>query len=69
MRFLAIIRGDWRMKAAVILVVLMAAVLIFNLVSGLPNEKPLVGVFTYGLIPLLFILGALNFILVVVKPK
>jgi hypothetical protein len=69
MRFLVAIRGDWRMMVAVILVLLMAAVFIFNLTSSLPSEKPVIGVFTYGLIPFFFILGALNFILVIVKPK
>lgn len=69
MRFWQVIRDDWRMRVAVILVLLMTVLYIFNLVSNLPKHNPIIGVFTYALVPALFVAGALNFILVILKAK
>jgi Na+/H+ antiporter NhaD/arsenite permease-like protein len=68
-RFWSTIKEDWRMKLAVIFVLLMIAFFIFNLVSSLPREMPIIGVFTYAMVPLLFIAGAINFILLVFSSR
>lgn len=69
MRFLQVVKDDWRMRVAVILVSMMVALYIFNLVSNIPRQIPIIGIFTYALVPALFIAGAINFVLVVVNAK
>ncbi|OGN89063.1 MAG: hypothetical protein A2Z74_00790 [Chloroflexi bacterium RBG_13_46_9] len=42
---------------------------LFNLVSNIPKQKPIIGVITFAMIPILFITGAVNFILIVVAAR
>ena len=69
MRFLQVVKDDWRMRVAVILVTMMVTLYIFNLVSNIPRQIPIIGIFTYGLVPALFIAGAINFVLVIINAK
>ena len=69
MRFWAAIREDARMKIAVVLVLLMLCLFLFNLVSDIPKQNPIIGVFTFAMIPILFIAGAVNFVLIIVSSR
>jgi hypothetical protein len=60
---------DWRMKASAVLLLLMIIVFTFNLVTGIPLRKPLIGVFSYGMVPALFIVGAINFLFIIIKSR
>jgi len=57
------------MKIAVVLVLLMLCLFLFNLVSDIPKQNPIIGVFTFAMIPILFIAGAVNFILIIVSSR
>ena len=57
------------MKIAVVLVVLMICFFLFNLVSNIPKQKPVIGVITFAMIPILFIAGAVNFLFIIVAAR
>ncbi len=58
---------DWLSRAAGIVFVLIVGLVIFNTVSDLPEKYPLFGVFNYSLVPVLFIVGGVIFVLVILK--
>ena len=67
MRYLREIFDDWVTRAAGIVFVLMVALVIFNLVSDLPEKYPLFGVFNFSMVPILFIVGGVIFILAILR--
>ncbi len=54
-------------RAAAIILVLTIVVVIFNTFSHLPREYPLLGVFTFSLVPILFVAGAVVFVRAILK--
>ncbi len=58
---------DWLTRAAGIIFVLIVALVIFNLVSDLPEKYPLFGVFNFSMVPVLFIVGGIIFILAILR--
>jgi hypothetical protein len=67
LRYLREIFDDWQTKAAGIVFVLIVAVVIFNMYSDLPEQYPLFGVINFSLVPILFILGGVIFVLAILK--
>ncbi len=57
MRYLREIFDDWLTRAAGIVFVLIAALVIFNIFSDLPEIYPIFGVFNFSMVPILFIFG------------
>ena len=47
--------------------VLIIGVVVFTLASDWPTAYPLLGVLTYGLVPVLFIAGAVVFIVAILR--
>jgi hypothetical protein len=58
---------DKLLRIAVAILALIIAVVIFDIVSDLPTRYPLFGVFSYALVPLLFIAGAVVFVIAILK--
>jgi len=69
LRYLAEIFDDWLTRAAGIVLVLIIAVVIFNIYSPLPEKYPLFGVFTHSLAVLLFIAGGIIFVRAIMKSE
>ncbi len=67
MKYLREIFDDWLTRAAGIVFVLIVALVIFNLVSDLPERYPLFGVFNFSMVPILFIVGGVIFILAILR--
>ena len=67
MRYLREIFDDWLTRAAGIVFVLIAALVIFNMISDLPEKYPLFGVFNFSMVPILFIVGGVIFILAILR--
>ncbi len=67
MRYLREIFDDWLTRAAGIVFVLILALVIFNIYSDLPEKYPLFGVFNFSMVPILFIVGGVIFILAILR--
>ena len=67
MRYLREIFDDWLTRAAGVIFILIAGLVIFNTVSDLPEKYPLFGVFNFSLVPILFIVGGVIFILAILR--
>ncbi len=67
MRYLREIFDDWLTRAAGINFALIVALVIFNTVSNLPEKYPLFGVFSFSMIPILFIAGGIIFVLAILR--
>ncbi len=67
MRFLREVFDDWLTRAAGIVFVLIAGLVIFNIFSDLPEKYPLFGVFNFSMVPILFIVGGVIFILAILR--
>jgi hypothetical protein len=53
--------------AATVILLLTIAVIAFNHFSHLPHENPLLGVLTFSLVPILFVAGAVVFVIAILK--
>jgi hypothetical protein len=58
---------DILMKAATAVLALIISVVIFVSVSDLPTANPLFGVIIYTMVPILFIAGAVVFVLAILR--
>jgi len=67
LRYLREIFDDWLTRAAGIVFVLIVALVIFNIYSDLPEKYPLFGVFNFSMVPILFIVGGVIFILAILR--
>ena len=67
MRYLREIFDDWLTRAAGINFVLIVALVIFNILSDLPEKYPLFGVFNFSMVPVLFITGGIIFVLAILR--
>ena len=67
MRYLREVFDDWVTRAAGIVFVLIVALVIFNIVSDLPEKYPLFGVFNFSMVPVLFVVGGVIFVLAILR--
>ena len=67
MKYLREIFDDWLTRAAGIVFVLIVALVIFNMLSDLPEKYPYFGVFNFSMVPVLFITGGIIFILAILR--
>ena len=67
MKYLREIFDDWITRAAGIVFVLIVSLVIFNIASDLPEQYPLFGVFNFSMVPVLFIVGGIIFILAILR--
>ena len=67
MKYLREIFDDWLTRAAGIVFVLIVALVIFNMFSDLPEKYPLFGVINFSMVPILFIVGGVIFILAILR--
>lgn len=67
MKYLREIFDDWLTRAAGINFILIVALVIFNILSDLPEKYPLFGVFNFSMVPVLFIAGGIIFVLAILK--
>lgn len=58
---------DWLTRIAGIILVLIVALVFFNIYSTLPQEYPLFGVFNFMMVPVLFIAGGVVFVLALLR--
>jgi hypothetical protein len=67
MRLFKEIFDDKITRAAGVVFVLIIAVVAFNLYSGLPERYPLFGAFSFMLVPILFVVGGIIFVLAILR--
>ena len=67
MKFFRNFFDDWLMRSAGIVFVLIIVSVVFSMFSDLPEEYPLFGVFSYSMIPILFVAGGIIFILAILR--
>ena len=67
MRYLRGIFDDWLSRAAGLIFVLVWAVVVFTHFSDLPQQHPLFGVFVFILVPVLFVIGGIVFIVAMLR--
>ncbi len=54
-------------RFAGVIFILIIATSVFNSFSGLPEKYPLLGVFSFLMVPILFIAGAVIFVIAILK--
>lgn len=67
MKQLLQIFDDRLTRAAGLVFVLIIALVIFNRFSHLPEAYPMFGVFNYSMVPVLFVVGGIIFILAILR--
>ncbi len=67
MRYLRDIFDDRLTRIAGIIFLLIVAVVIFNIYSDLPEQYPMFGVFSFSLVPILFIVGGIIFVFAIMR--
>ncbi len=67
MRYLREVFDDRLTRAAGIVFVLIIVLVFFNSVSDLAERYPLFGVFDFGMVPILFIVGGVIFVLAILR--
>ena len=60
---------DWLTRAAGIVFILIVVLTIFNTYSNLPLEHPVLGMFNFSMVPVLFIVGGVIFVLAILKSQ
>ena len=59
--------SDWPTRIGTLLLLLIAGVVSFNTFSDLPMDHPLLGVFSYGMVPALWAAGAVVFLATIIR--
>ncbi len=67
MRLFREVFGDWLTRAAGIVFLLIVGLVVFNMASDLPEKYPLFGVLNFSLVPVLFVVGGIIFILAILR--
>ncbi|MBI4266985.1 MAG: hypothetical protein HY668_01290 [Chloroflexi bacterium] len=67
MRYLGEIFDDWLIRAAGIIFILIVALVMFNIFSDLPQKYPLFGVLNFSMVPVLFVVGGVIFVLAILR--
>ena len=60
---------DWLTRAAAIVFILIVILTLVNTYSDLPNQIPTLGMFVFSMIPVLFIVGGVIFVLAILKSQ
>ena len=69
LRYVREMFNDLPTRAATAVMVLIIALVIFNVVSDIPDKHPLIAVFTFSLVPILFVLGGIFFTMAILKNR
>lgn len=67
MKFLREVFDDGVTRAAGIVFLLIIGVVLFNIYSTLPEQYPFFGVLSFMMVPILFILGGIIFVLAILR--
>jgi hypothetical protein len=67
LRYLREIFDDWVTVAAGAVFLLILAFVVFGTASAFPKEHPFWGIVVYGMVPVLFIVGGIIFILAILR--
>ena len=67
LRILREIFDDRLTRSAGVIFILIVALVVFNIFSNLTQTHPLMGVLLFTLVPLLFIVGGVIFVLAIIK--
>lgn len=67
MIYLREIFDDWLTRAAGIILALTVVLVLFTTATNLLEFSPLAGVFTFSLVPVLFVVGGVIFILAILR--
>ncbi len=67
MRLIREVFDDWLTRAAGIVFLLIVGLVVFNMVSDLPEKYPLFGVLNFSLVPVLFVVGGIIFVLAILR--
>lgn len=67
MIYLREIFDDWLTRSAGIILLLTIVLVVFTTVTDLLELYPLAGVFTFSLVPVLFVVGGVIFILAILR--
>jgi len=67
LRYFREIFNDWPTRAAGIIFILIVGLVLFNILSELPEKYPLFGVFNFSMVPILFIIGGIVFVLAILR--
>ena len=67
LRIIREIFDDRVTRAAGIIFILIVALVIFNIFSNLTQTHPLLGVLLFSLVPLLFIVGGVIFVVAIIR--
>ncbi|MBI2958320.1 MAG: hypothetical protein HYY32_05695 [Chloroflexi bacterium] len=62
-----LVAHDRLIQSGISVLVLTAALVLFVSFSGFPDQHPLIAVFIYGLLPVFFVVGAIIFILTILR--
>ena len=65
--FISEVFDDWVTRSAGLVFILIMALVIFNMFSDLPEMYPFFGVFNFSMVPVLFIIGGIIFILAILR--
>jgi hypothetical protein len=60
---------DLPTRAATAVLVMIMALVIFNIVTDIPDKHPLIAIFTFSLVPILFVLGGIFFTVAILKNR
>ncbi len=69
MRIIRDIFDDWLTRAAGIVFILIIVLTLVNTYSDLPNQVPMLGMFNFSMVPVLFIVGGVIFVLAILKSQ
>jgi hypothetical protein len=60
---------DWLTRAAGIVFVLIIVLTLVNTYSDLPMQNPIFGMFNFSMVPVLFIVGGVIFVLAILRSQ
>ena len=60
---------DWLTRGAGIVFVLIIILTLVNTYSDLPNQYPMLGMLNFSLVPVLFVVGGVIFVLAILKSQ
>ncbi len=69
MKTLRTIFDDWLTRAAAIVFLLIVALTVVNTYSDLPDAYPMIGMLNFSLVPVLFVVGGVIFVLGILRSQ
>ena len=67
MKYLRYIFDDWLTRAAGIIFFLIVALVVFDVFTNLPDKWPFLGLMNFAMVPVLFVLGGVIFVLAILR--